>query len=87
MNGTEPLGGDITPNLFTDIDSPSPSVITFEPIVHEAVINGYFYAPDGNTRLYTEIKVYQFSPYITMTSPAEIGSSGSPIFTANEDLI
>ncbi len=65
-----------------------PSRLVFPNGVDEACIPGFFFAPDGHTRIDCMLSVSRGSPNISMEACESLpGCSGGPIFTTENHLI
>ncbi len=65
-----------------------PSRLVFPETMTEACLPGFFFAPDGHTRIHCMLSVSRGSPTIFMdTTECQPGCSGGPIFTAENHLV
>lgn len=90
--GSETLAGThcSSPDFWSHLDglnSPVPVQLEYPERTFSATLKGFFFDPDGRTRIATDITIYRDSPFVSLSSKAEAGSSGSPIFTSENDLL
>ena len=89
--GIEIESWDNTPHFINLSEgAPIPHQIIFEKDHSElpySVLDGYFYDNDGLTPIDCEVTIYRVGFGLSINKNSNKGSSGSPIFTSNNELI
>lgn len=91
--GDQPLNHEViedsrSPELSEIEPAIRPARLVFPPESGPVTLPGYFFAPDGVTRVDTILRIHPCSHGITVIGNDVVkGSSGGPIFTADHHLI